>query len=337
MKCLLHVFAAHMILKYAANSKNYIILGGLHMAEKHGNTQFKDSVFICYLTESDERLVEIYNAVEGTTYPLDTPVRKNTLTDVLYKDRINDISFTLDGRTLVLFEHQSTVNENMPLRLLSYVARLYEKEVRANPDVSIYQRKRISLPAPKFVVLYNGKEPLPEHSTWKLSEAYMSKQENPALELNVEVYNINYSETSELLQKSTYLNEYSYFVYQVQEAQKAGKTISEAIRTATDICIAEGKMKDFLREHGMEVEKMLITEWDWDECLDAERKDARAEGHAEGKAEGKAEGRAEGKIEERENLIRKFSQKLSPDEIAETLQMPKAYVLQVLQDASTIN
>jgi len=300
------------------------------MAERNGNTQFKDSVFIRYLTESDERLVEIYNAVEGTTYPLDTPVRKNTLTDVLYKDRINDISFTLDGRTLVLFEHQSTVNENMPLRLLSYVTRLYEKEVRTNQDVSIYQRKRIPLPAPKFVVLYNGKEPLPEHSTWKLSESYMSEQENPALELNVEVYNINYSETSELLQKSPYLNDYSYFVYQVQEAQKAGQTISEAIRTAADICIAEGKMKDFLREHGMEVEKMLITEWDWDECLDAERKDARAEGRAEGKAEGKAEGQ----IEEREALIRKFSQKLSPDEIAETLQMSKAYVLQVLQDES---
>lgn len=71
---------------------------------------------------------------------------------------------------------------------------------------------------------------------------------------------------------------------------------------------------------------MLIAEWDWDECLDAERKDARAEG----KAEGKAEGRAEGKVEEREALIRKFSKKLSPDDIAETLQLSKEYVLQVL-------
>ena len=101
------------------------------------NREYKDSVFIHYLSQSDDRLVEIYNAIAGTDYPLDTPIEKNTLTDILYKDRVNDISFTLDGRTLVLFEHQSTINHNMALRLLLYVAKLYEKELRNNPEVSI--------------------------------------------------------------------------------------------------------------------------------------------------------------------------------------------------------
>jgi len=36
--------------------------------------------------------------------------------------QINDVSFTVGDRLIVLIEHQSTINENMPLRLLMYVA-----------------------------------------------------------------------------------------------------------------------------------------------------------------------------------------------------------------------
>ncbi|GHV90722.1 hypothetical protein AGMMS50268_12250 [Spirochaetia bacterium] len=50
----------------------------------------------------------------------------NTLTDVFFKDQINDLSFTVDNRLVVLIEHQSTINPNMPIRLLMYIARVYE-------------------------------------------------------------------------------------------------------------------------------------------------------------------------------------------------------------------
>ena len=292
------------------------------------NREYKDSVFIHYLSQSDDRLVEIYNAIAGTDYPLDTPIEKNTLTDILYKDRVNDISFTLDGRTLVLFEHQSTINHNMALRLLLYVAKLYEKELRNNPEVSIYQRKRFPIPEPKFVVLYNGREPLPEHSTWKLSDSYMTEQENPALELNVEVYNINYSETSELLQKSVYLNDYSYFIYLVQQFVGNGRTLDEAIKLVSEQCIAEGVMADFLREHSMEVEAMLATEWDWDECIKIERQ----EGYEDGFEAGERRGVEYGEKKKQEEMIRAFQDVLSPEVIAEKIHVPVQYVLDILKD-----
>jgi len=292
------------------------------------NREYKDSVFIHYLSQSDDRLVEIYNAIAGTDYPLDTPIEKNTLTDILYKDRVNDLSFTLDGRTLVLFEHQSTINHNMALRLLLYVAKLYEKELRNNPEVSIYQRKRFPIPEPKFVVLYNGREPLPEHSTWKLSDSYMTEQENPALELNVEVYNINYSETSELLQKSAYLNDYSYFIYLVQQLVGSGRTLDEAVKLASEQCIAEGVMADFLREHSMEVEEMLVTEWDWDEALAV----SKEEGYEDGFEAGERRGVEYGEKKKQEEMIRAFQDVLSPEVIAEKIHVPVQYVLDILKD-----
>lgn len=49
------------------------------------NREYKDSVFSLYLSNS-QRLIDVYNAVAKTNYPLDTPVEINTLTDVLYKN-----------------------------------------------------------------------------------------------------------------------------------------------------------------------------------------------------------------------------------------------------------
>ena len=61
------------------------------------NKNLKDSVFSAYFSEDTARLVELFNALEGTDYPPDTPVEINTLTDVLWMDRINDLSFVLNG------------------------------------------------------------------------------------------------------------------------------------------------------------------------------------------------------------------------------------------------
>ncbi len=152
------------------------------------NRTYKDSVFSSFLGEL-RRLVEIYNAVEGTEYPLDTPVEINTLTDVLWQDRINDLSFTLKGQMMVLIEHQSTLNDNMALRMLLYVARLYEKLM---PELAIYRQRRLKVPKPRFIVLYNGRGHCPEHETQRLSDAFISSEEDPMLELTVDVYNISY-------------------------------------------------------------------------------------------------------------------------------------------------
>jgi hypothetical protein len=47
----------------------------------------------------------------------------------------------------------STINPNMALRLLMYIARIYEKLIE---NKNIYSGKPIKLPRPEFFVLYNG-------------------------------------------------------------------------------------------------------------------------------------------------------------------------------------
>jgi len=279
------------------------------------NREYKDSVFSLYLSDP-KRLIDVYNAVAKTNYPPDTPVEINTLTDVLYKNQINDLSFILDGQVVVLIEHQSTINENMALRLFQYSARVYEKITKQRP---LYKKKRVKIPVPQFIVLYNGNEAFPEYAVQKLSDNYIVEQENPQLELKVNIYNINYETNAEIVQRSQSLNEYSQFIGKIKENLADELTLEESIKQAIEYGIEHDIMRDFLETNGTEVVNMLLSGWNMDEAL------------AVSKEEGFEDGYVNGELHERENNIRKFSTKLSPEEIAEILQLPLEYVLDVLK------
>ena len=62
-------------------------------------------------------LLSLYNAIHGTNLSLETTtVEPQFLEQVLYLGYYNDVAAIIGGKILVLIEHQSTLNENMPLR-----------------------------------------------------------------------------------------------------------------------------------------------------------------------------------------------------------------------------
>ena len=134
------------------------------------NTRYKNSVFSLLFSNPDT-LRELYCALQGVTLPADVPVTINTLNDVLFMDRVNDISFEIGGKLIILIEHQSTINPNMALRLLLYITRVYEKIIQ---DKKIYSSKKIPVPRPEFFVLYNGLDLYPDENVLKLSESFES-------------------------------------------------------------------------------------------------------------------------------------------------------------------
>lgn len=117
---------------------------------------YKDTVFRMIYKDAGE-LLALYNAVNGTCYEDSEELEITTLDNAVYMNMKNDISCILDMR-MNLYEHQSTVNPNIPLRDLFYVARLYEKFM-AGKD--IYSAKKIMLPTPRFIIFYNGREVQP--------------------------------------------------------------------------------------------------------------------------------------------------------------------------------
>jgi hypothetical protein len=250
----------------------------------------KNSVFTALFSEK-EKLLELYNAIENTNYGIETDIRITTLKRALYKGKINDISFVINGKLVVLIEHQSTVNENMPLRMYEYSADVYKKIILRK---TLYRRNRITIPKPEFIVLYNGKEKFPDHETYRLSDMF-AKQEADGfgrLELEVEVYNINEGRNAEMVKRSEALKGYSFFIYLIREYGKT-MNLDAAVEQAIKDCIRQNVLKEFLEENATEVFNMLYG-WDDDEALEVAKEEAMEKGLAEGLAKGLAKGRAEG-------------------------------------------
>ena len=81
--------------------------------------EYKDRLFKAIFgrnTEQSKRWrLELYNALNGTSYSDPDALAVNTIENVIYLNMRNDISFLVDSQ-MTLYEQQSTYNPNMPLR-----------------------------------------------------------------------------------------------------------------------------------------------------------------------------------------------------------------------------
>jgi hypothetical protein len=241
------------------------------------NARYKDSLF-SLLFSDPESLRELYSAIEGVPLDPSAVITVNTLSNVLYMEQYNDISFTINNKLVILIEHQSTINPNMPLRLLLYIARIYEKIVERK---NLYRERLLAIPRPEFIVLYNGPKPYPDQKILKLSEAFETAEgvkggTPPELDLIVKVYNINRGHNEGIAQKSGKLKGYSIFVEKVRENRRE-MPLEEAMKGAIEYCVERGILKRVLEENSTEVLNMLLTEWNIDEAKAVWQEEAREE------------------------------------------------------------
>ena len=237
------------------------------------NAQYRDSVFRSFFNEPT-RLLSLCNAVLGTAYSDPSKLEINTLEGIFFDSRKNDISCSIDNQFLVLVEHQSSVNNNMPFRFLAYVTELLNKLI--TDKRKLYKEQLIRFPAPKFFVLYNGNETEPVERVMRLSEAFGG--DSSSLELIVTAYNINRVVNAPLLGKCPYLRDYSTLVGEVKNGLTEGLSLRNAIIRAVKFCLDNGIMGDYLTKHAEEVFDMLALEWNLDDALQARFDEGRDEG-----------------------------------------------------------
>ena len=241
------------------------------------NDKYRDSVFRSFFNEPT-RLLSLCNAVLGTNYDNPAKLEINTLEGIFLSRQKNDISCAIDNNFLVLVEHQTSVNNNMPFRFLSYVAELLNNFVKDRDK--IYREQTIYFPAPKFFVLYDGDKVEPVKKIMKLSDAFGG--DSSSLELIVTAYNINRGINPPLLGKCPYLRDYSTLVGEVKDRLAQGLSRRDAIIRAVNFCLDNGIMGDYLVEHSEEVFHMLALEWNLDDAKQAWQKEAREQGMEQG-------------------------------------------------------
>lgn len=230
------------------------------MTELKVNRKYKDTVFRMLFSDK-ERLLELYNAVSGKNYNNADELEIVTLENAVYMGMKNDLAFLLN-MNIYLYEHQSTVNPNMPLRDLFYITSEFSELVELK---SLYSSALIKLPTPNFVVFYNGDIEIGDVSEYRLSDSYMTRVEEPALELRVTVLNVNYGKNVKLMEQCESLKEYAQYVALVRKYKQETGSLDDGVKLAIEHCINEGILEDFLRKNRSEVEMTSIFEYNKEE------------------------------------------------------------------------
>ena len=255
---------------------------GFYRMEKE-NKKVKNSVLIDLFYEDEsarENQIALYNALHEEKLPEDTQVKLIRVENVLYMNFQNDFSYEADEKILVIGEHQATINQNMPLRSLMYIGRIYEQLI---PVRDRYKKSMVKLPKPEFYTFYNGKESMEKEQILRLSDAFKVQDGQSMLDLQVKVININPDAEHEVLERCPVMKEYSLFIETIRKYQEAGE--ENAYEMAIKECIERGILAEYLKKKGSEVINMLKAEYDYEMDIEVQREEAYEEGKTEGKAE----------------------------------------------------
>ena len=271
----------------SAKEKNtFSAAGDYHEAPV--NPKQKDTLFRMIFHEKEE-LLSLYNAVNGTSYTDTGMLEIITLENAIYLNVKNDLAFLLTNR-ISMYEHQSTLCPNLPLRDLFYIASEYEKLVS---DKSLYSNTLVKLPTPNFIVFCNGQESAPERSALRLSDAFEVPVDDPELELKITVLNINPGNNSNLLDCCLPLKEYMLYIEKVRTYAKT-LSIQEAVWQSVQECIREGILTKFLTKYRNEAIRMSIFECDVERELKLIKQDEFNAGLSQGLTEGLSQAKDEG-------------------------------------------
>lgn len=239
------------------------------------NRNHKDKVFRLLFNDR-QNLLELYNCLNDTSYENADELTITTLDNAIFMKMKNDVSFIVDGN-ICLYEHQSSVCPNMPLRGLFYFSDLYKTMFA---DIELSSSRKIQIPTPYYIVFYNGERNLQDVSVQKLSEAFENSERDGCIELIVKMLNINFGHNKKLLESCKTLYGYSYFVSKIRHYKKYMPAETAAI-TAIDECIQEGILADFLKAQRSEVIAMSIYEYDEEKAKKVYYEDGITKGIAE--------------------------------------------------------
>ena len=308
------------------------------------NRKHKDSLFVDYFSKDrdwKQHFLSLYNALHGTNLQVaDTVLERVNLEQVLYKSYYNDIAVLVNGQFILMIEHQSTINPNMPLRLLEYVARIYGNIVDSKAKFS---RHLVPLAKPEFYVFYTGDQELPPESYLYLSDAFPNQAPNSdlTLELKVKVCTIKNESPSLVVHSCTDLEQYVQFLELVEEARATGH--EHPLKWAIQEAVHRNILRDYLERKGGEVLSILMTEYDYATDMAVLKEEAYEDGLFVGLATGREEGREEGisiglerglaqgayekALETARNLL---SMGLSPEQVAQGTGLSLEVILQLI-------
>jgi hypothetical protein len=287
---------------------------GAHFSLRRGN-------YICKVgsLRKFEHFLSLYNAIHDTNFKIgEVEIKPVMLDNVVYNNIENDVSMEINGCIVVLAEHQSTINNNMPFRCLEYLVAHYNRFFTDNDK---YNTKEIKLPRPECYVFYNGDAQFPKEKLIKLSDAFKNENDiatdkqlpkSLSLDLIVKVYNINKDADHPILRKCEALLAYSNFTEYARIGKQQGE--SNPPKYALDKCKQGKLLTDYFNNLSKEEQSMIFGEWNQEKFIQVQKQIAAEDA----------------KISNAKNLLQKSN--LSTEMIADCCSLPLEQVLALKEE-----
>ena len=253
------------------------------MAPKESTNQkrdYKSSLFVNMFgrnVNAKEHFLSLYNAIHDTNFKIgEVEIKPVTLENVVYNNIENDVSMEINDSIVVLAEHQSTINNNMPFRCLEYLVAHYNRFFTDNDK---YNTKEIKLPRPECYVFYNGDDAFPQEKIMRLSDAFKKIKrttslkdlpESLSLDLSVKIYNINKEANHPILQKCEALLAYSNFTEYARIGKRNGE--KNPPKYALNMCRQGNLLTEYFNNLSKEEQSMIFGEWDQEKFIEVQKK-----------------------------------------------------------------
>ena len=242
---------------------------------------YRDHLFIAIFGKENERSkrwrLELYNALNDSSYSDPDELELNTLENVLFIKMHNDVSFLIDSQ-MTVYEHQSSPNPNMPLRGLLYFAQLYQKYI-SGEKIKLISENLKKVPNPNFFVFYNGKAERPERYDLHLTDAFIADDTTGDYQWTAHVININENQNISLQKKCKPLYDYIRFISRINYNKSEKKLpVEAAVKEAVDWAIEQNFLEGYIREQKEEIIGMLLEEYDEQACIETWQEDGFIKG-----------------------------------------------------------
>ena len=294
-----------------------------NVIEAKPQREYCDRLFIAIFgkdtQQSKQWRLDLYNALNDTNYKDPDALKVNTIENVIFINMYNDVSFLIDSQ-MTLYEQQSTINANMPLRGFLYFSQLYQKYIN-DTDNEITDSTLIKIPNPNFIVFYNGETNRPDDYELKLSDAFMTEDKSGKFEWTARVLNINTEHNKRLQKNCKVLYDYVRFIARIRNNRQSGMSFEQSVDEAVEWACRENLLDGYIRAQKMEVRAMLLTEFDEEKFKRVSHRN------------GVREGREEKAVEDAILLIKEYNE--SPEVAAKKMNAPLEKVLE-LQKKETV-
>ena len=262
-------------------------------------------LFTMPFSEKKEAL-ELYNALTKRQYTNFDGFAIAILGNVVCLSMKNDVSLMIDARNT-----------------LRDLKKLFSLLLSVNSEKKTNTRS-ITFPLTSCVVMYYGRDDVPDYQAEVLSDSLAMGDESISIETKVHILNINSGHNQELLKACKTLQDYMEYVDRVRNYQER-MSIDEAVEKAIDECIQDNILTRFLCKHRDVVKTMSLDEFDQKKLLEMEKYAIYQDGIEEGKREG-----ARNML--RELVAKKLVQGVFIEEISEILEISISKVCALVEE-----